>query len=56
MNKNIGVIGAIFNCVNCGKVFDGYKNAQALAAKHAKHYKHLVQGEVVISCDYDGRD
>ena len=42
-------------CVDCGKVFDNFKNGQALAAKHAKDMGHLVTGEVGLAFTYDGR-
>ncbi len=54
MIKHIGVVSAIFTCRDCGKLFDNYKNAQALAAKHAKHYKHHVSGGVELGIVYDG--
>ena len=56
MKKSIGVVHAIFTCLDCGKLFDGYKNAQALAAIHAKKYKHRVDGEIGIDSVYDGRN
>lgn len=55
MIKKIGVVHAVATCEDCGKKFTNYKNAQALAAKHAKTYGHLVIGEVGISFKYDGR-
>lgn len=55
MQKRIGVVHAIFECQDCGKTFSYYKNAQALAAKHAKKYKHRVQGELGLSVLYDGK-
>lgn len=55
MKKLVGVIHAVAVCCDCGKEFQNYKNAQALAAQHAKRYGHLVEGEVGISFQYDGR-
>ena len=55
MKKKICVIHAIAVCQNCGKEFDNYKNAQALAAQHAKKYKHCVTGEVAMAFEYEGR-
>ena len=55
MKKSIGVIGNVAKCDDCGKRFDQYKNGQALAAIHAKKYHHLVEGEVVLAYEYDGR-
>ena len=56
MKKSIGVVHAIATCEDCGAEFSFYKNAQALAAKHAKHYKHRVEGEVGLAFTYDGRE
>ncbi len=54
LKKQIGVTHVSAICEDCGKSFDNYKNGQALAAKHAKHYKHKVTGEVTLSFEYDG--
>ena len=56
MKKSIWVVHVVAECQDCGKQFQSHKNGQALAAKHAKHYKHLVHGEVGLCFDYDGRD
>ena len=56
MIKKCGVVHAIATCETCGKEFSCYKNAQALAAKHAKDKKHKVCGEVGIMFSYDGRN
>jgi len=37
MKKSTWLTHAIFECKDCGKRWEGYKNAQAVAAKHAKH-------------------
>jgi len=55
MKKEIGVVHALFECEDCGKMYESHKNAQALAAIHAKKYHHRVSGEVGISVLYDGR-
>lgn len=55
VQKNIGVVHAIAIGKNCGVEFMNYRNAQALAAKHAKKYGHLVIGEVALAFEYDGR-
>ena len=55
MKKSCGVMHVMANCVDCGKVFDNFKNGQACAAKHAKTKKHKVSGEVTIGFVYDGR-
>jgi len=55
MKKSCGVVHSVFECEDCGKIFDNYKNAQALAAQHAKRYEHVVRGEICLICVYDGR-
>ena len=55
IKKSIGVVHAVAECEDCGKVFENYKNAQALAAIHAKKYHHKISGEVGIFFVYDGR-
>ena len=55
MKKASWVTAVNFQCLDCGRIFQEYKNGQALAAKHAKIYKHEVKGEVVIACSYDGK-
>ncbi len=42
-------------CKDCGKEFSNYKNCQALAAQHAKKYKHIVKGEIGLAFEYDGK-
>ena len=54
MKKSSGLIHSLFWCEDCGAKFETYRNAQALAAKHAKKYGHLVRGEVGISIEYNG--
>lgn len=56
MKKNVGIIHGIARCETCGVLNGHYRNMQALAAKHAKHYGHIVHGEVGLSYDYDGSD
>jgi len=51
--KKIGVTHCVATCENCGKEFTYYKNAQALAAKHAKKYGHKVIGEICLSFSYE---
>lgn len=55
MKKSIGVVHAIACCDDCGKEFTNYKNAQALAAQHAKKHGHVVKGEVGLAFEYDGK-
>lgn len=49
------VVHAIVKCEDCDWGTESYKNAQALAAKHAKKYGHKVSGELGISIGYDYR-
>lgn len=49
-------IAAIVWCEDCDWKTESYKNAQAIAAKHAKHYGHKVSGELTISIGYDYRE
>jgi hypothetical protein len=37
-------------------MFQNYKNAQALAAKHAKSTGHKVTGEVGLAFSYGGKE
>lgn len=54
MKKETWKVHTIAECEDCGKVFDNYKNGQALAAQHAKKYGHVVKGEVGLAFEYDG--
>lgn len=54
MKKSFGVVHGIAECQTCGWKTQSYKNAQALAAKHAKKYGHRVEGEVACAYTYDG--
>ncbi len=56
MKKSTWVTHVLFECRDCGKMFESYTNGQALAAKHAKVYKHFVSGEVGVCSHYDGRE
>jgi len=56
MQKSIGVVHFIAECKDCGWNTQSYKNGQALAAKHAKHYKHEALFEVGLSGFYDGSE
>ena len=55
MKKKCWVVHVNATCQDCGKQFSYYKNGQALAAKHAKEKGHLVEGEVGLAFEYDGR-
>lgn len=45
-------VHAVAWCSDCGKQFDNWKNAQALAAQHAKKYGHQVRGETGFAFAY----
>lgn len=53
MEKRTWLVHAVAQCETCGKEFDGYKNAQALAALHALKNGHKVTGEVGLAFSYD---
>ena len=55
MKKRFGVVHGVAQCKSCGWETQSYKNAQALAAKHARHHGHQVTGEVGYAYTYDGR-
>ena len=55
MKKSAGLVHAIFHCEDCEWEAPNYKNAQAIAAKHAMTKKHKVTGETGIAIIYDGR-
>ena len=55
VQRSAGVSHAIAACVDCGWSATTYKNAVALAAKHARHHGHLVKAEQMISIEYNGR-
>jgi hypothetical protein len=48
-------IAAEVECEDCSWVSESYKNAQAIAAKHAKKYGHKVRGELTIFFTYNYR-
>ena len=47
-----GVVHGQASCTVCGWSTESYKNAQALAAKHALVYGHYVVGELTIAFSY----
>ena len=55
MSRKYGVVHGVAYCLDCEWKTDSYKNAQAIAAKHAKHYGHRVDGELGIAFSYDYR-
>jgi len=56
MKKAYGVVHGVAWCMDCDWHTESYKNAQAIAAKHAKDYGHRVDGELGISFFYDYRE
>lgn len=55
MKYSYGVVHAVVQCDDCDWYTKSYKNAQALAAKHAKKYSHNVSGELGIGFHYYGK-
>jgi len=56
MKHEYGVVHGLAECKDCGWKTVSYKNAQAIAAIHAKKYHHKVVGELGISFEYDGHE
>ena len=56
MKREFGVVHGLCECKTCGWSTQSYKNAQALAAKHAAAYGHEVAGEVGYMYVYDATD
>ena len=56
MRKSIGVTHIVAQCKDCTWNTQNYKNGQAIAAKHAKDYKHKVMIDVGLTGYYDGRE
>ncbi len=52
--RRYGVVYGTALCQDCGWETFSYKNAQALAARHALAYGHCVNGEIGISFLYAG--
>ncbi|MGH8897930.1 MAG: hypothetical protein ACRDZ4_13140 [Egibacteraceae bacterium] len=55
VTRSFGVTHGIATCETCGWRTESYKNAQALAARHAKAHGHRVSGEVAYAYTYDGK-
>ena len=53
MSYAYGVVHAIVQYEDCDWHTESYKNAQAIAAKHAKKYGHKVSDELGIAFSYD---
>ena len=56
MKRTYGVVHANIRCLDCEWETTSYKNAQAIAAIHARKYKHRIEGEIGIHITYDGRE
>jgi len=56
MSYSYGVVHGIAHCEDCDWGTESYKNCQAIAAKHARKYRHKVVGELGIAFSYDFRD
>lgn len=56
MKKECWKVHFVATCEDCGKEFQEFINGQALAAKHAKKYKHIVRGEVGLAVVYNGKE
>jgi hypothetical protein len=54
MEKHAWKVHIVARCSDCGWETQNFKNGQALAAIHAKKYKHTVCGEVGIAFRYEG--
>ena len=55
MSYSYGPTSAVVECQDCDWRSESYKNAQAIAARHAKAHGHRVLGNVVIAFSYDYR-
>lgn len=55
MKRSYGVVHGVAKCEDCDWKTESYKNAQAIAARHARKYGHKVQGDLGIYFEYDGR-
>lgn len=55
MKKTLGVVHIVAECKDCTWQTKSYKNGQAIAAKHAKKHKHLVNVDVGLMVVYNGR-
>lgn len=55
MSYTYGVVHGVAQCLDCDWHTESYKNAQAIAAKHAKKHGHRVEGSLGIAFSYDYR-
>lgn len=56
MKKQTWKVASQAECQTCGWMYENVANAQAIAAKHAKRYGHLVNVDTVLASEYDGRE
>ncbi len=55
MKRAFGVVHVFAKCEDCDWETGSYKNGQAIAAIHAKKYRHKVSVEFGLAGYYDGR-
>jgi len=53
MRKTTWKTSSLAECNDCGWTYGNYKNAQAVAAKHAKDHDHFVRVETVLVSYYN---
>lgn len=53
-SRTYSVVHGLAQCDDCGWSTQSYKNAQALAARHARAHGHKVRGELGIAFSYTG--
>ena len=56
MKYYYGVVHGQAGCRDCNWETESYKNAQALAAIHAKKHKHEVDGNLGVTFGYNGKE
>lgn len=54
-HREFSVIHAVVECQDCDWETCSYKNAQALASRHANAHGHRVIGELGIYIEYVGK-
>jgi hypothetical protein len=52
--ERYGAVHGLAHCLDCGWETQSYKNAQALASRHAEAHGHRVEGEVAYCYVYAG--
>lgn len=55
METTKGVIHAIFECCDCGKIWEDFITARKKAYQHARKYKHIVKGDIGYGVIYNGK-